>query len=769
MSAVCGLLPNCRRSIAIDFNASFQSQACMDISQRLELPDHLSIKRQPTMTKPTVTQQSENSNTALSSRKFQSSIDPKPGLDRDQNRSRSTDASHPRHATSSGYSTPKNLAANRMCFTDDEQGRSSGHVSHSEDTSSVGSQGQDRHKHLSAFSPVSVNPTHFIPILSPVDHALSVRAPGSIIHPTPRRPKPPSPYIPAPSFASGVLTKTFDYSNIVDKLSRLSSSDLSESGLSSRKSSLQHDTPIKDFIHSLPHNAVCASSVNESPYAGTHGSEKQRKGIHSHIRSLDSSLDDQDVAINPHKHTLSQDGALFYYQRMGLVPGRRRSSTDGDHSRTSSYNSFSSSSSLKRRTDKESPRSRRMSRMSNQSYNVDSPRPGGSPRSKQPFMKNRQYESDSPRNSDSSRTKKTVLSSQSFGSDSPRAGDATKGKRRLIKRNSNHSFGSDSSRSSSHTNPQERAISSGRSSGCNTLPSRFSIQTTEDAFYDNSLSGRRQNALAMRKPAYPSDWTMSASTVDPQHRRIHSLDGNSPRRRQPVDPLSRGYVMDDIPPTSPTDNRESIINRLRTSETSSMSTYYSGPVLATARCDGKFISKTPDPFISHDDTEKHHSNYHTISHRKMASEDRRYNLLENSDPTFSDNGRNKTRRPQPIYMRENENIDELDKAPPDSTLIAWSSAQTTQLPLEEVIKRTAEIQMQRTPTTVSTDSEVTETGTSGYNGSVTLPKTPDSTIQHVRTPIFAYSSGTGNDTESVGSIDRHLSPRSQIKSHIAFV
>lgn len=271
---------------------------------------------------------------------------------------------------------------------------------------------------------------------------------------------------------------------------------------------------------------------------------------------------------------------------------------------------------------------------------------------------------------------------------------------------------------------------------------------------------------------YPflSEWAMSASKSNPQHHRIHSLDGNSPRRNL-VDPLSRGYVTDDIPPTSPTDHRDSIINRLKTSETSNMATNHPRPFFVTShsQLDRKFKSKTPDPFVSRDAKERHHqSSFDTTNHRKMSSEDRRYDYFENSeanmsDPSSSISGRNKVRRPQPIYMRENEDIDDLDKAGPDSTLIAWSSAQTAQMPLEEVIKKTAQIQMHHTPTLTSTDSEVTETGSSG------LPKTPDSGMQHIRTPIFAYSSGTSNDTESVGSVNRHQSPRLKAKSHIAFV
>lgn len=781
------MLPNCRRSIVVDFNASFQSQASLDISQHLELPDHLTTKNQPTMTKSIMTRHVDASG------KLQRTVDPKPSFQTDQTSRNSTEVVFAQHSNNSINSTPKNFVTNQLFYADNEQRQLSSHGPKSEDNSSISGQSQDREPHLSAFSPVSVNPAHFVPILSPIEHALSVRAPSSIIQPTPRRPtsskmkvssKPSSPYIPAPSFASGVLTKTFDYSNIVDKLSRLSSSDLSESGTSSRKSSIQRSTPIKDFTQFSPRDGPKVPlAYPEFPYFGTPGFEKQPKVAHSHIHSLDSSLDGRNMPINPHRYTLSQDGAMLYNQRTSSASSRRRSSTDADHSRTSSYNSWSSGGSHKRRSDKESPRSRRISKtsISNQSFGTGSPRPGESPQSKQNIMKNRPYESDSPRNSDSARTKRSIVSNWTFGSDSPRTGESIKGKRPLRKRNSNHSFGSDSSRSSSHTNPQERPT--GRPTGSNTLPNRFSIQNSEDTFYNSPSSGGRQNASTLRKVAmetypFPSDW--AASNHVPQHHRIHSLDGNSPRRRQPIDPLSRDYVTDDIPPTSPTDYQESMINRLRTSETANMAAHHSHPVFATSQRDRKFKSKTPDPFISRGAKQWHYqSDYNTIGHSKMSSEDQRYDIFANSEEkveyaAFSDSssgvsGRSNSRRPQPIYMRENETIDELEKVTPDSTLIAWSSAQTTQLPLEEVIKKTAQIQMHLTPTTTSTDSEATETGTSGYNGSLALRKTPDSGIQHMRTPIFTYLPGMGNETESSGSTDHHQSPRSKTKSHIAFV
>ncbi|XP_039269541.2 uncharacterized protein LOC120344400 [Styela clava] len=261
------------------------------------------------------------------------------------------------------------------------------------------------------------NLAHFVPILPPDDTNVTFSAPTSIVHPKAKRVFPVKSlegsrfkgessnqhsYVPAPSVARGlpVRSNPFEYSHIVDKLTRLSTSDLSESGQDSQghfkdignrdpnnneKLNLPVSTDTQNTLKSFPTGTIESSIkvstaavlhegrstynkvvnyvhselrktpqelVQTSPHEGAKATQmgkpiqtldRLKETSHMYSKSLDSSVSPHKQQEVFHKYSLSQDGPLPPpYKHPEFVTSPRRQIGENIHSRTSSYASHSS-------------------------------------------------------------------------------------------------------------------------------------------------------------------------------------------------------------------------------------------------------------------------------------------------------------------------------------------------------------------------------------------------------------------------------------------
>lgn len=834
---VRGLPPSTRRSIALDFNASFQSQASVEASQHLEIPEHLNVKNRADNngSESLIHEKQDNSSLGSNENENQSFnaadrlIAPKPVLPSSQSNQNPVDyevcdSAHKSKRFQYHGATSTNMTLDPldtkllrtpqkspMFYRDsdsqekvllDTQGQSGdSNVNTNIDNQTSMTQKTNLSSQVTPFSPVTVNPAYFVPIISPNEAALSIQASSSsVVYPTPKRPvvyskkesrisksktKIQNPYVPAPSVASGLVTKTFDYSSIVDKLSRLSSSDLSESGQSSRRGSAQYsgsDERLEKKKSSprggtkmqlvSPRVTKATSLIKVSPPDGASGNPVN--GSHLHSRSFDSSTGKQKDYSNLHKYTMSQDGATFLAMKQSeFSNGHRRASADTVHSRASSHASWSSSSSSQRRK-----RDQR-----------------DSARAKKPFKK--------------------TESNQSFELVSPRVSypsDMTP-KENLWYIGENNGYGKQPSTMTSSlptgftTQTLSRATHNSPSAA---YPYQFTYnsvtigqpyyqqasmvrgiieETSEFQFSEFKRRNTPDPLTSSRSPSqsYPSDFRMNRNTPDPLPSHTVNLAQSSPR----------------------SEHRSSTVHRFKGSKTPDILSSEQPRLVAdltTYRRHGLTLKpKSEDPYAAHSkslsDQLYDHSMHIPLKLKKSTPDplpstgvaypqiqwartrERKTPDFLISDQPVEHLTSSQLRRPQPIYMKESVTSDYLDSNVMEPKLIAWSSAQPTQLQQDGIaadnsmsqIKLSTSTQVFR-PEAVNPNilyKHVQFQNDDGMNTNTgRIRKTPDpldSHHRHSKLPVTEYPSIVNPQTRILVAPSTYENPSKHTKTGVAFV